>query len=77
MRVAIHTPFIKLESLLKLAAVVETGGHAKEVILSGDVCVDEKVVYQRGRKVYPGASVSVQGFDETLEVVAKTGVNGG
>lgn len=28
--VAIHTPFIKLEGLLKLEGVAQTGGEAKE-----------------------------------------------
>ena len=34
--VAIKTEFIKLEQLLKYVGVVETGGHAKEVIANGN-----------------------------------------
>ena len=33
--VKIHTEYIKLQDLLKLAGLVETGGEAKERIQSG------------------------------------------
>lgn len=39
-QVFIHTEFIKLDSLLKFAGAVETGGEAKEVILAGKVSVN-------------------------------------
>lgn len=52
--VTIHTPFIKLEALLKLEGVAETGGEAKEMIQGGQVAVNGAVCTQRGKKLYPG-----------------------
>ena len=36
-RILIHTEFIKLDALLKLAGLVETGGEAKVLIQAGQV----------------------------------------
>ena len=57
--VPIQTPFIKLESLLKLAGAVGTGGEAKARIQDGEVMVNGQVCTQRGKKLYPrdGASL--------------------
>ena len=41
--IAIHTDFIKLESLLKLAGACETGGEAKLAINDGLVEVNGEV----------------------------------
>lgn len=42
-RVTIETEFIKLDSLLKYAGAAPTGGHAKEMVLGGGVCVNGEV----------------------------------
>ncbi len=57
--VAIHTPFIKLDQLLKFAAVCETGGHAKEVIAEGLVLVGGEICTMRGKKIKPGDVVQL------------------
>ncbi len=59
--IRIGTPFIKLDSLLKFAAAVGTGGEAKELILDGQVKVQGEVCLQRGKKIRPGESVEVAG----------------
>lgn len=59
--IAITTPFIKLDALLKFSGFAETGGHAKDMILSGEVRVDGETCLQRGRKITPGMVVSVPG----------------
>lgn len=64
--ISIQTPFIKLDALLKFAAVAQTGGHAKDIILQGEVLVDDAPCLQRGRKIYPGMTVTVQ--DHVFEV---------
>lgn len=56
--IKINTPFIKLDSFLKFAGAAETGGMAKEMILSGKVKVNNEVCTQRGRKIRNGDSVS-------------------
>lgn len=50
-RVKIDTPFIKLDSLLKMCDAVQTGGHAKIVITNGEVKVNGEVCLQRGKKL--------------------------
>jgi ribosome-associated protein len=58
--IEINTPFIKLDALLKFAGAAMTGGHAKDMILSGEVKVDGVVCEQRGKKIYPGTAVALQ-----------------
>ena len=49
--VLIKSDYIKLDSALKCAGLVSTGGHAKIVIQSGEVKVNGEVCTQRGRKL--------------------------
>ena len=58
-KIRIETEYIKLDSLLKFAAVVGTGGEAKYVISEGMVTV----CTMRGKKLRPGDKVSFQGLD--------------
>ena len=62
-KIAIETEYIKLDSLLKFAAVVGTGGEAKYVISEGMVTVNGEVSTMRGKKLRPGDRVSFQGLD--------------
>ena len=59
--VKIETPFIKLDSLLKLADLVSSGGEAKMVIQDGLVKVNGEVCTMRGKKLYPGDKADLQG----------------
>ncbi len=59
--IKIKTEFIKLDSLLKYAAVVETGGAAKEVVQNGEVLYNNEVCTMRGKKVRPGDVVEFNG----------------
>ena len=67
MDIQITTEFIKLDALLKFAALVGTGGEAKYVIAEGLVKVNGEVCTMRGKKLYPGDTVSFQGME--FEVV--------
>ena len=58
-KIKINTEFIKLDSLLKFAALVGTGGEAKYVISEGLVSVNGEVCTMRGRKIYPGDRVEL------------------
>ena len=64
--IAIDTEYIKLDSLLKFAALVGTGGEAKLVISEGMVKVNGEVCTMRGKKIHPGDVVSFDAF--TLKV---------
>lgn len=68
--VTIHTPFIKLDQLLKFAGLTGSGSDSRYLIEDGAVTVDGEVELRRGRKVYPGMEVvvSVDEGDFFLEV---------
>jgi ribosome-associated protein len=59
-KVAIHTPFIRLDELLKFANAVGSGGQAKEAIVGGQVSYNGDICTMRGKKVYPGDKVKFQ-----------------
>ena len=65
--IAIKTEFIKLDSLLKFAGMVGTGGEAKELIAGGQVQVNGEVCTMRGKKIRPGDKVTLGGY--TVSVV--------
>ena len=57
--VPIYTEFIKLDSFLKLANAVSSGGEAKILITDGAVKVDGETCSMRGKKIYPEMVVSL------------------
>ena len=61
--VHIQTEFIKLESAMKLANIVPSGGSAKNEIQEGYVTVNGEVCTMRGKKLYPGDRFSFEGTD--------------
>lgn len=68
-KITINTEYIKLDSFLKLAVLVGSGGEAKNVINDGLVEVNGEVCTMRGRKLRAGDKVSFAGND--LEVAAE------
>jgi len=69
--IPINTEFIKLDSFLKFSNAAETGGVAKLMIEDGAVKVNGEVCLQRGKKLRPGDTVSVDGevYKITAEVL--------
>ena len=59
--VVISTEFIKLESAMKLANIIPSGGTAKLVIQEGYVNVNDEVCTMRGKKLYPGDTFTYEG----------------
>ena len=59
--VTIGTEFIKLESAMKLANIIPSGGTAKLVIQEGYVEVNDEVCTMRGKKLYPGDTFRYEG----------------
>ncbi len=57
--ISINTEYIKLDSLLKLAGLCQTGGEAKVRILEGEFCVNGAVCTQRGKKLRDGDVVTL------------------
>lgn len=64
----ITTPFIKLDSAMKLSGLADTGGMAKMLIEDGLVKVNDEVCTQRGKKLYPGDKLF---YGNSLFVVKK------
>ena len=59
--VTIGTEFIKLESAMKLANILPSGGAAKNEIQGGEVCVNGEICTMRGKKLYPGDTFTYEG----------------
>lgn len=57
----IKEEFIRLDSALKLASIVSTGGHAKIVIQEGEVTVNGEVCTMRGKKLREGDTFCFEG----------------
>lgn len=69
-QIIIHSEYIKLDSFLKLAECVSTGGMAKALLQEGMVQVNGEQEERRGRKLYPGDKVEVEDCG-TFEVAAE------
>ena len=53
-RLSTKEDFIRLDSAMKLAGIVSTGGHAKTVIQNGEVKVNGEICLMRGKKLKSG-----------------------
>ena len=59
--IKISTPYITLGQLLKLADVIGNGGEAKSFLAAHGALVNGEPDSRRGRKLYPGDEVQVEG----------------
>lgn len=69
--IEITTEYIKLESFLKLANAVVSGGMAKNVIQDGLVTVNGEVCTMRGKKLRDGDIVCFYGESYRVENAAQ------
>ncbi|MEA5060828.1 MAG: S4 domain-containing protein YaaA [Erysipelotrichaceae bacterium] len=60
-KIEIHTEYLELQQLLKIIGLISTGGEAKVFLASQEVTVDGIAENRRGRKLYPGQVVVVEG----------------
>lgn len=78
--ITIETEFIKLDALLKFAALTATGGEAKQVITDGMVAVNGETCTMRGKKIRPGDTVTFAGAHaegaERAMIVRRIALNG-
>ena len=56
-KISVKEDSIRLDSAMKLASLVSTGGHAKIVIQNGEVKVNGEICTQRGKKLHSGDKV--------------------
>ena len=64
--ISIHTDFIRLDALLKLAGTAQTGGHAKVLILEEEILVNGVICTMRGKKCVVGDIITVGGEELVL-----------
>ena len=57
-KIKIQTEFIRLDSLLKLSGMVDTGGQAKVMIQNGNISVNGEACLMRGKRLRPGDIVA-------------------
>ena len=70
-KLLIKSDFIKLDSALKCAGLVNTGGHAKIVIVNGEVKVNGEVCLQRGKKLREGDTAEYNGKTLVIKTAFK------
>ncbi|WP_199616888.1 S4 domain-containing protein YaaA [Paenibacillus alkalitolerans] len=61
-QVTIHTEYVTLGQLLKITDCISTGGAAKPFLAETKVTVNGESENRRGRKLYRGDRVDIQGF---------------
>jgi len=64
--IKIHTEFIKLNQLLKLANAAQSGGTVNHMITEGLVKVNGETEKRKGKKIYPGDLVEVEAIGSFL-----------
>ena len=67
--IGIKTEYIKLDALLKFAALAASGGEAKTVIAEGLVSVNGEVCTMRGKKLRAGDRVEFDGRTVAIEAL--------
>lgn len=67
-KIKIDTEFIRLDSLLKLSGIAQTGGHAKILVQNGEVSVNGEICLMRGKKIRENDVVSCG--NDIIEVTA-------
>ncbi|PWA12068.1 S4 domain-containing protein YaaA [Pueribacillus theae] len=62
----IQNEFITLGQLLKLAGIIDSGGTAKWFLQENKVLVNGEEESRRGRKLYVGDHISIDGYGEYI-----------
>lgn len=57
----LNSEYIKLDQFLKMSNIISTGGEAKFYLMENEVLVNGMKENRRGRKLYPGDIVKVEG----------------
>lgn len=71
-----ESPTIRLDQLLKLSGIVETGGAAKQLVQSGQVKVNGETETRRGKQLQPDDVIEVEGQRVVVREVLARGEAG-
>ncbi|MCF6461565.1 RNA-binding S4 domain-containing protein [Clostridium sp. Cult3] len=66
--IKISTDTIKLDQLLKFAAIAQTGGQSKIMINEGIVKVNGEIVKERGKKIKKGDIIEIKDMDKLIVI---------
>ena len=66
--IGIETEYITLGQLLKMTDTISSGGMAKWFLSEHEVFINQEPDNRRGRKLYPGDVVEIEGYG-TFQVV--------
>ena len=72
MQLEINSDYITLGQLLKRVDVIGSGGEVKAFLENTQVRVNGEIEARRGRKLYHGNSIHIQGFGK-VQVVSIEG----
>ncbi len=67
MEIQIHTPYITLGQLLKMADFIQSGGEAKFAVKELAIEVNGELENRRGRKLYPQDVIVIEGKKITIK----------
>ncbi|MGL5540676.1 MAG: S4 domain-containing protein YaaA [Erysipelotrichaceae bacterium] len=67
MEIQIHTPYITLGQLLKMADFIQSGGEAKFAVKELAIAVNGEQENRRGRKLYPNDVIVIEGKKITIK----------
>ena len=67
MKIKILTDYIILGQLLKMTDFIQSGGEAKFAVKTLDITVNNEKEDRRGRKLYAGDVIVIEGQTFTLE----------
>lgn len=66
--IVLKTPYITLGQLLKMTDWISSGGEAKTAVKTLNIHVNGEREDRRGRKLYPGDTIVIEGKSYTLGV---------
>lgn len=66
--VYITTEYIKLDQFLKFTQIAEDGADAKFIIKQGIIFMNDKVILERGKKLYPGDVITIKAENEDIDI---------
>lgn len=67
MKIKIETEYITLGQFLKLTDIISNGGEAKFAVKELDITVNEEKEDRRGRKLYRGDHIMIEGKKFVIE----------
>lgn len=67
-KIPIHTEYIKLSQLLKLANLIDQGSDTKWYLSQKKIKLNGEIVTERGKKIRPGDKVEVPDQDIVLVI---------